>query len=88
MRPFPLNPRSLAVLAAGTLAACGTAWAADCANGSNAAGTCTVPPGMGTVTIEAWGGGGAGNGGPVSAGGGGASYCKATYAVRQAPHSR
>ena len=49
--------------------------------GSNGAGSCTVPPGVASVTIEAWGGGGAGGSGTLGGGGGGASYCKATYAV-------
>lgn len=67
----------------------GHAMAADCVNGINAAGSCTVPTGVTSMTFEVWGGGGGGgsrdkgwDGLPSSgSGGGGGSYCKATLAV-------
>lgn len=42
------------------LGAAGHATAADCVNGINATGSCTVPAGVTRMTIEAWGGGGGG----------------------------
>src|SRR5665647_2241495 len=57
------------------------AYAANCVNGINAA-TCTVPAGVTSIFIEAWGAGGGGDKGPaVGGGGGGGSYCAGTFAV-------
>lgn len=71
------------------LGAASYATAADCVNGVNGAGSCMVPAGVTSMTIEAWGGGGGGgsndkgwDGNPGGGtGGGGGSYCKATVAV-------
>ena len=57
--------------------------------GINAAGSCTVPAGVTSMTIEAWGAGGGGgsndkgwDGVPGGgSGGGGGSYCKAIVSV-------
>ncbi|MDF1485603.1 IPTL-CTERM sorting domain-containing protein [Ramlibacter sp. H39-3-26] len=82
---MPVFPKRTACIAASALLSV-SAFAADCINGVNPAGVCTVPAGAGSVTIEAWGGGGGGGGGDNvtlfgGGGGGGGSYCKATFAV-------
>ena len=69
------------MLAALLFAASGsTVWAADCVSGTPLSSlvTCTLPVGVTSVKIEAWGGGGGGSGGS-SGGGGGGSYCAATF---------
>jgi hypothetical protein len=58
-----------------------SAYAANCVNGINAA-TCTVPAGVTSVFIEAWGAGGGGDAGAAAGGGGGGgSYCAGTFAA-------
>lgn len=60
------------------------AFAADCTNGVNATGSCTVPVGVSSIVIEVWGGGGGGGANAEAfsgGGGGGGSYCKNTFAV-------
>ena len=65
------------------------ALAADCVNGINTAG-CTVPAGVTSVTVKAWGGGGGGGAAGVvnvapftsyGGGGGGGSFCGGTFTV-------
>jgi len=66
----------------------GLAAAADCFNGPNASGVCTVPAGVTQVTIHAIGGGGGGGrdfnsaaNGSGAGGGGGGSYCGGTFPI-------
>ena len=85
-----LRSCALAAIAALSLPVLAAPPVADCTNGAyNASTSCTVPAGVTSVTIEAWGGGGAGAAGMYGApqgtvsggGGGGGAYCKATFAV-------
>lgn len=62
--------------------------AADCVSGQNydLSTTCTVPAGVTSISIAAWGGGGGGKQGDpfgpqAGAGGGGGSYCGASFTV-------
>ena len=77
--------RSLALTSIYWVIGTSSAWAADCVSGVyTASTTCTVPAGVTSMTIEAWGGGGGGGGGafgPSGGGGGGGSYCQGTYTV-------
>ncbi len=77
---MPVFPKRTACIAASALLSV-SAFAADCVNGVNPTGNCTVPTGVTSITIEAWGGGGGGSGSFFGGGGGGGSYCKATFAV-------
>lgn len=62
-----------------------SAVAADCINGENFNGTCTIPANVTSLSIDAWGGGGAGSqrggNGPEGTGGNGGSYCASTFNV-------
>jgi hypothetical protein len=61
------------------------AFAADCVNGNNAAGNCTVPSGITSINVSLLGGGGGGYPYRVTAGGGrgggGGGYCAFTLTV-------
>lgn len=62
----------------------GMANAADCVNGAtyNASGSCQVPSGVTSMTIQAWGAGSGSDGGmDASFGAGGGSLCEATVTV-------
>lgn len=76
--------KSLAIAVVATFLSFSAA-AADCINGDNISGVCTVPVNVSAVTIEAWGAGGAGSAragnGPNGNGGNGSSYCKASFIV-------
>lgn len=73
------------LLTAAMLALPMAAQAADCVNGPNAPGTCTVPLGVTSMTIHAIGGGGGGGMDQTAiygaAGGGGGSHCGRTVTV-------
>jgi hypothetical protein len=74
------------LLAIVLLLASGLAAAADCVNGLNAAGFCTIPAGVTEVTVRAIGGGGGGGYLPAGqgaggGGGGGGAICSDTWSV-------